>query len=230
MLALGAGGILAFATLLLVIPGRSPSPALAPSGTTSEESADADDPGARVISPRVASPEVSAPALNLREAAAVCTELGRVSQSNEISALLDRAAHVLNASGVIVWMASTDGRELYAAASAGYDDRLLARIGSIPRSAANVTAGALRDAAPKTSPGVGPAAAALAVPLMTPLGPVGVLSAEIRNVASVDETRMAIATIFAAQLALLLGSMATPAASAAEPPEGDTAHAAKAQA
>ena len=230
MLALGASGILAFATLLLVIPGRSPSPAFAPSETTGEESADADDPDARLISPHVASPELSAPTLNLREAAAVCTELGRVSQSNEISALLDRAAHVLNASGVIVWMASTDGRELYAAASAGYDDRLLARIGSIPRAAANVTAGALRDAAPKTSPRVGAAAAALAVPLMTPLGPVGVLSAEILNVASVDETRMAIATIFAAQLALLLGSMATPAPSAAEPPEGDTAHAAKAQA
>jgi hypothetical protein len=159
----------------------------------------------------------------------VCTDLGRVSQSIEISALLQRAANVLNASGVVVWMASSAGRELYPAASAGYDDRLLARIGSIPRDAANVTAGALRDAAPRTSPALGSSAAALAVPLMTPLGPVGVFSAEIREVSEVDEARMAVAAIFAAQLATLLGSMATPAIQS-EPLQDNDAQPAKAQA
>ena len=169
------------------------------------------------------------PALSLKEAAAICTDLGRVSQSIEISALLERAGKVLNASGVIVWMASTDGRELYPAASAGYDDRLLARIGSIPRNATNVTAGALREASPRTSPGGDATAAALAVPLMTPLGPVGVLSAEMREVSEVDDARMAVATIFAAQLATLLGSMATPALGS-EPPQDDAAQPAKVQA
>jgi hypothetical protein len=51
--------------------------------------------------------------------------------------------------------------------------------------------------------------------LLTPLGPVGVFSVEIRDVASVDESRLAIATIFAAQLASLLGSMTAPQATAA---------------
>ncbi len=236
MLALGAAGILAFAMLLLVIPGRSPSFVAAADAV---EPVDVSDSGARPVAtpgapgapePPRAPDAPSAPGLRLRETAAICTDLGRVAQSNEMSALLSRAANVLNASGVIVWMASGDGQELYPAASAGYNDRLLARIGSIPRDAANVTAGALRDAAPRTSPGLGPTAAALAVPLMTPLGPVGVLSAELRDVSEVDDVRMAISVIFAAQLATLLGSMATPAGAAAEQTHGDTAQPAKAQA
>lgn len=168
-----------------------------------------------------------APGISLREAAAVCTELGRVSQSIEISALLERAAQVLNASGVVVWMASPDRHEMYPAASAGYDERLLTRIGAIKRDANNVTAGALRDAAPRTSAKTAASAAALAVPLMTPLGPVGVFSAEILEVPAVDETRLAVATIFAAQLATLLGSMSAP--SVIEPSEGE-ANAVNAQA
>lgn len=231
MLALGAAGVLAFATLLLVIPGRSVAPvSIAPDTTATP--ADPYDSSARLLSSLDTAPAPSTPAapgLSLRDAAAVCTDLGRVAQSNEMSTLLRRAAAVLHASGVIVWMTSPDRGELYPAASAGYDDRLLARIGSIPRDAANVTAGALRDAAPRTSPGLGPSAAALAVPLMTPLGPVGVFSAEIRDVGEVDDARLAIATIFAAQLATLVGAMATPAA-AAEPPQDDAAQPAKAQA
>jgi hypothetical protein len=235
LLALGGGGILAFATLLLVIPGRVTNPPVVLEDTPNIlEPIEADAVATRLPSagsapaPAPPAPAPAVPTLSLREAAAICTDLGRVSQSIEISALLERAGKVLNASGVIVWMASTDGRELYPAASAGYDDRLLARIGSIPRNAANVTAGALRDAAPRTSPGGGATAAALAVPLMTPLGPVGVLSAEMREVSDVDDARMAVATIFAAQLATLLGSMATPALGSA--PLDDTAQPAKVQA
>jgi hypothetical protein len=121
--------------------------------------------------------------------------------------LLERAAKVLGASGVIVWLATPDRHEMYPAVSAGYDERLLARIGAIKRDASNVTAAALREASARTSPGAAQSAAALAVPLMTPLGPVGVFSAEIRDAATVDETRLAVATIFAAQLATLLGSI-----------------------
>jgi hypothetical protein len=240
MLAIGALGILAFATLLLVIPGTaSPSDAapisLAPMppaaidefaasarvvdrpsqppdpGTPKKSSGSRIPaaPGASIASNplHATSPQKTGPALSLPEAAAVCTELGRVSQSIEIAALLERAAKVLNASGVIVWMATADRYEIYPAASAGYDERLLVRIGSIKRDAANVTAAALRDASARVSPRVGSSAAALAVPLMTPLGPVGVFSAEIRDLETVDEARLAIATIFAAQLATLLGSM-----------------------
>ena len=149
---------------------------------------------------------------SLKEAATICTELARASQSVEVSNLLARAAKVLDATGAIVWMASADGRELLPAASAGYDERLLVRIGAIPRTANNVTASAIRTGTPRTSPRVGQASAALAIPLLTPLGAVGVLTAELISAPDVDETRLAVATIFAAQLASLVGTRSSASA------------------
>ena len=149
---------------------------------------------------------------SLSEAATICTELARASQSVEVSNLLARAAKVLDATGAIVWMATADGRELLPAASAGYDERLLVRIGAIPRTANNVTASAIRTGTPRTSPRVGQASAALAIPLLTPLGAVGVLTAELISAPDVDETRLAVATIFAALLASLVGTRASAAA------------------
>jgi hypothetical protein len=157
-----------------------------------------------------------APGLRLSDAAAVCTDLGRVSQTNEIEALLGRAARVLSASGVIVWVASENRDELLPAASSGYDERLFERIGSIRRDAANLTAAAFRAGTPRTSVGGTAAPAALAVPLLTPHGSVGVLSAELRDVVAIDSDRLALAAIFAAQLANLLGSMGPPIESVGE--------------
>lgn len=261
LLALGAAGVLAFAMLLLVIPGRgvTAEPAVAAATETPTPAIERDDyqstarvisrvplapdsqaatavpPAARAGAPRsqpqgrstppartagapaapagppppagAAAPASQTSLALIRDAAAVCTDLGRVSQSLEISALLDRAAKVLDASGVVIWMSSADGHELYPAAAAGYDEQLLARIGAIARDSANVTAGAFRDGAARSSPADTDSRAALAVPLVGPSGPVGVLSAEAREGAAFDDTRVALATIFAAQLALLLGSI-----------------------
>jgi GAF domain len=191
---------------------------------TPSAAAPASSNGAGATQPSAATaPPPTSPLPSLREAAAICTELARASQSIEVSDLLARVAKVLDASGAVVWMASADGRELYPAASAGYDERLLARIGTIPRTANNVTAGAIRSGTPKSSARVGQSAAALAVPLLTPLGAVGVLSAELKNVAEVDETRLAVATIFAAQLASLVGSRGA-SAGASAPAVPDSAH------
>ena len=137
----------------------------------------------------------------------MCVDLARLSDSGEIAKLLERAAAVLNASGIVVWMASENRGELFPAAAAGYDDRLFSRIGSIPRDASNLTAAAFREGSSRTSPSAESQAAALAVPLVTPDGPVGVLSAELKTMTQVDESRLAVATIFAAQLSMLLGSM-----------------------
>lgn len=239
LLGLGAAGVLAFATLLLVVPPRPGEASASPARPVAAPALEEDEYGAsaRLVSrvPRTAadrtaasgaaSPSASragastgtaapapsgsppAPPVSLREAAAICTDLGRASQAVEIAALLRRAADVLGASGTVVWIASPGGHELYPAASAGYDERLLARIGSIRRDAINVTAAAFREATPKTSAATGSSPAALAVPLLTPLGAVGVLSAEVRAVPEVDDARLALATIFAAQLASLVGSI-----------------------
>lgn len=139
------------------------------------------------------------------EAAALCTAIARVSDSQEIGALLGRAAGLLNASGIVLWMAA-DGAGLVPAATAGYDDRVVSRIGSISRDDENLTARAFREAGSKTSKARQGAAAALAVPLVTPTGAVGVFSAELRESADVDAQQLAISTIIAAQLSLLLAT------------------------
>jgi hypothetical protein len=157
--------------------------------------------------PQVQPDEPKPPAIDLAGAASVCTALARVSESHEIATVLARAATVLSASGVIVWVASEQGNELLAAAASGYDERLFTRLGSIDRDASNLTAAAFREGQSQTRGRGTGTAAALAVPLLTPIGSVGVFAAELRAVAEVDADRLALAAIFAAQLANLLGSM-----------------------
>lgn len=154
------------------------------------------------------------PVPRLPEAAQLCGELARVSDGAQIAPLLKRAADVLDATGLIVWVASADGSALVPAASCGYDDRMIARVGSLPRNAENLTAAAFRDGARRTSAAHAGTPAAIAVPLIGPAGPIGVLSGEIRHVERVGETPSALASIFAAQFATLVSSM--PAAEAPE--------------
>jgi hypothetical protein len=142
------------------------------------------------------------------DAAALCSDIARVSDSTQIGALLSRAARLLNATGIVVWMASEARDSLGPAVATGYDERLVARLGSIPRDDDNLTARAFRDVASKTSKGRQGSAAALAVPLVAPSGAVGVLSAEFRDAQDVDPQQLAIATIVAAQLSMLLANAA----------------------
>lgn len=237
LLGLGAAAVMALAILVLVPPGwtaavappdsavrvdeRSGSIASAPTPSAPIESVAATgtpETARPVRSPKVQvgsiAPAAPTPQVSWADAAGVCTDLGRVSQTNEISPLLGRAATVLSASGVIVWIASENRDELFAAGSSGYDERLFERIGTIRRDASNLTAAAFRDGAARSSSRGSSSAAALAVPLLTPQGPIGVFSAEVRDVAEIGVDRLAVATIFAAQLANLLGSISPPAESA----------------
>jgi hypothetical protein len=220
-MALGGAGVLGLAVLILIATGRAPEapePIVAPAAPALTldrlVTAQAIEQPPVDLTPPVPIPEPTAVPLTpaaisrLNEAAAVCVDLARASSGQDVSALLERAAAVLNASGIIVWMISSDGRELVPAAAAGYDERLFRRIPSIPPDAANLTAAAFRATASRTSAATGNAAAALAVPLMAPNGAVGVFSAELRRVDDVDEQQLSIATIFAAQLSTLVSAMA----------------------
>ena len=91
-----------------------------------------------------------------------------------------RAAAVLDATGVIVWIASNDGSSLSPVATHGFDPKLVARIGRIARDSANLTAAAFRDNVPRVSAATATAPAALAVAMCGPTGPVGVLSVELK--------------------------------------------------
>ena len=141
----------------------------------------------------------------LRSAAELCTNLGRVSDVDELRRLVAQAADLMDASGVIVWMIAPGGSELRTALSHGYPAEMVSRLSALPRSADNAAARAFRSsqlqivlARPGSSNG------AIVAPLLTATGCVGVFSAEIRGGAETSESVQAFAAIVAAQLAGVL--------------------------
>jgi hypothetical protein len=136
--------------------------------------------------------------------AQLCGELSRITESRQLPALLERAAKVLDASGMIAWVADPSGRELRPAVSFGYPEKVVARMGGIPRDAGNAVAAAYRCAELRTVAGEGTSNGALVTPMMTPEGCIGVLSTELKSGCEKDESSQALATIFAAQLATLV--------------------------
>jgi hypothetical protein len=144
-------------------------------------------------------------ATDFPELASLCVDLARVSDTRALPSLLDRAATLLDASGIILWIADPDGRELNPIFAQGYPQQLVNRLGTIPRDAENATAAAFRTSllqtvkADEISPG------AIAAPLVTSGGCVGVMAAEVRHENERQELTLAAATIVAAQLATLVG-------------------------
>jgi hypothetical protein len=141
----------------------------------------------------------------LRAASLLCTDLGRVSDVEELRQLVGRAAELMDASGLIVWMASPDGTQLLPAMSHGYLPEMVARLPPLSRSADNAAAAAFRTtqvqlvlAHPGESNG------AIVAPVLSPAGCIGVISAEIRGGGEGSESVQALAAIFAAQLANVL--------------------------
>jgi GAF domain len=170
--------------------------------------------------PRVEPPAPAAESAGLDVLAAICTELARVADTRALPSILERAAEGLNASGIIIWIADPDGRELNPVMSHGYSQQLLSRLGTIGRNAQNATAAAYRTGLLQTVRGDATSNGAIAAPLVSPAGTVGVMAAEVRDEGETRAERLAAATIVAAQLATLVG----PPVPRAQP-KADIAHA-----
>ena len=161
-----------------------------------------------------AAPEPVVPSrtpVDLDAAAAVCVAISRITTSNELPDLLARAAKVLDASGLTIWMSESD--ELFAVAAHGYDARAIARLGSIGKNADNATAVAWRNGEVTIVPGDPISDGAVVAPLFGPDGCVGVLAAEIRHGREADTDTRAVTSMIAAQLATVVAGW--PPASAA---------------
>jgi hypothetical protein len=87
----------------------------------------------------------------------------------------------------------------------GYPAQLLNRLGALPRDAENATAAAFRTSLLQTVKGDEKSNGAIAAPLVTSSGCVGVMAAEVRNEAEQRDVKLAAAAIMAAQLATLVG-------------------------
>lgn len=142
--------------------------------------------------------------------AKVCTDLARVKDADELRDALGRAARLLDASGVIVWMTEAGGKSLKPLLTYGYPEEALRRIPTLPRDAGNATAAAFRDAVTQVVDATDSAPGAIAVPLLVPQGCVGVLAAEIGHGRESAVATRALAQIVAAQLAVLIPTETTP--------------------
>ncbi|MFA5909036.1 MAG: hypothetical protein WC815_09700 [Vicinamibacterales bacterium] len=160
---------------------------------------------------------------DLKLVAEICADLSTLTDIGALSGALARAGDVIGAKGLIVWVTSNDGASLSAVASHGFDARVVARVGAIDRASDNLTAAALRANAPRLSVAHGSAAAAIAVPMCGPTGPVGVLSAELQPGKAADDACVAVASIFAAQLATLTAPLPMAAAPVADAPPAKSA-------
>ncbi len=157
--------------------------------------------------------EPAVPVTAIASVGEICSDLSTLSDVGALSGALGRAADLLGASGVIVWVASNDGGTLTPVAMHGFDARLVARIGKVARESSNLTAAAFRDNTARISASTAEMPAAVAVAMCGPSGPVGVLSVELRAGREADDGCVAMATIFAAQLATLAFPVAAPKAS-----------------
>jgi hypothetical protein len=158
-----------------------------------------------VVDTKLVTTDGPAGSTDFKSVASLCTDLARVSETHALPSLLDRAAALLDASGIILWIADPDGRELNAIFAQGYPPQLINRLGTIPRDAENATAAAFRTALLQTVRADDISAGAIAAPLVTPGGCVGVMAAEVRHDSERHDATLAAATIVAAQLATLVG-------------------------
>jgi hypothetical protein len=162
--------------------------------------------------------QLAAP-LDLVAAADLCTALARVEDGGQILPLLRDAARLLDARGLIVWLWEPGVGELRPALVHGYSEKVIAQLPALRKDADNPTAEAFRSARTRTVSGSERASAALVVPLLTPAACAGVLAIELAPGGEQQAPVCAVATFFAATLALLVGS---PAADEALP---DVSHA-----
>jgi len=164
--------------------------------------------------PTMVTPPSPVPSFDFTSMAALCTDLSRVDDTMALPPILERAAALLDATGIILWIADPDGRELNPVLAQGYPQHLINRLGTIPRNAENATAAAFRTATLQTVYGDSGSNGAIAAPLVTCGGCVGVMAAEVRGDTEKLDANLAAATILAAQLAALVGPPAGRAADA----------------
>ena len=140
--------------------------------------------------------------------AQLCTRLARALDVCDVTPVLDEAAQVLRAVGLILWVGDRYGNELSPVFTHGYSLEMTAQLGSVSRDSDNAIARAFRSAEARVVDGGDVATGAVVVPLLTPTGCAGVLALELRHGGERLECVRAAATILAAQLATLVSAPA----------------------
>jgi len=195
-----------------------PSFKLAPSGVQTEPAIAVQEPIAEVapapkVRPNIQYPQETHPqpmpdtsGVDFAAVALLCTRLARALDVCDVTPVLDEAARVLRAVGLILWVGDRQGSELTPVYTHGYSDEMTAHLGRVSRDSDNAIARAFRSAEARVVDGDDMATGAVVVPLLTPTGCAGVLALELRHGGERLECVRAAATILAAQLATLVSA------------------------
>ena len=223
--AVAGAAVIALAAILMLLPARTPAAeSAAPEVSGSPlmlsmdppERSESIDSSASAIPVAVENQPPRRATIDLDTIASLCSDLAKVVDTHALPALLGRAATVLDAPGIVLWIADPDGRELTPIVTHGYPPQIVVRLGTILRDAENATAAALRTSLLQTVATDAVSNGAIAAPLVTPGGCVGIMAAEVRHHGEKDPSKLAAATIIAAQLATLVGPPSTRAQARAD--------------
>jgi transcriptional regulator with XRE-family HTH domain len=135
----------------------------------------------------------------------LCTACGRIEQLDDLPPLLERAARLLDATGLIIWIWNDAAHQLLPGPAYGYSPKVLAQLPAVSRDADNATAAAFRSAQPQILRGGERSCAALVLPLLTSTGCIGVLAIELQRRGEQLDSTHAAATILASLIAQLVG-------------------------
>jgi hypothetical protein len=155
--------------------------------------------------------EPAHPAIDLVPAAELCADITRADNGQTLAALVDRAAGVIGASGIVVWLANGD-QELVPVLTHGYGPRAQDLIGALPLAEENVTTRAWHSGQLQWVDGDPQARGAIAAPLFQGPRRTGVLSVELAEGTTADAVPRALTSILAAQFATAVSPQPEPVA------------------
>jgi len=186
--------------------GAHPTPPAIPTASVVAAAA-ATAPSLATPVPAAPSP-ATAPALRpatLAATAELCVDLARLLDGRDVPALVARASAVLDAKGIIIWSADSVAEVLRPSIAHGYAEKVLRKLQPLAMTDENITSQTFRTLQPQSMNGVHNGdSMAIAVPLISTCGCVGVMAAEIRHTRSQADV-MALARIIAAQFATIIG-------------------------
>lgn len=149
--------------------------------------------------------------IDLVPAAELCADITRADNGQTLAALVDRAAGVIGASGIVVWLASGD-QELVPVLTHGYGPHAQDLIGALPLAEENVTTRAWHSGQLQWVDGDPRSRSAIAAPLFQGPRRTGVLSVELAEGATADAVPRALTSILAAQFATAVSPQPDPSA------------------
>ena len=220
MMRLGMNGLaIVFITIIALYFGRSLSILRnAPAASTAQMIKDLPPPVKGTATLNLSAPQpvpAAAPAaptpaplvprpVSLSAAAELCVDLARLVDGRDVPGLLERTAILLDAKGIMIWAVDTGGALFRPSMCHGYSEKILTRLRPLQVDGDNVTSLAFRSMQAQSMPGTAAAeSGAIAVPLITGSGCVGVLAAEVRP-GKPHPDLLPIARIVAAQFSTLV--------------------------